>query len=430
MRHPREQASPGPMINRRAFLRRSAGAAIVLPSLSAILAACQSRTDTDGGGGGDRGGVTLARPDNPVALPTYDDNPPIEDGLAPEGGPLRIYNWNDYIWKKVLKRFEEQMGVEIEYTQFTGMSEAISKIQNQAIDFDLFFPTIEHLRTLALAKVIRPLNKSYLPNYTANAWPRLQDPWYDQGGVYSTPYLTFKDGVGFRRDMVEPAPSGDPVAAFDIFWDPKYQGQVLLLSEYREALAMALLRNGGNDVNTDDPAEIRAAGDAILELINENGGELTSPTLSDYQAIPEGTKALSFSWSGNMNYARYYLPKGTSADVLGFHFPPGGVALNDLIVVSSTAKNPVLAHMFINFMYERTNALDNFSYEGYQPPLVGVEKDEWLEAGFIPPNLETTVVEESDFETGQQIAPLAPEVDQLYQDAWASITAGAEAGNA
>jgi spermidine/putrescine transport system substrate-binding protein len=425
MRHPREQLSPGRTIDRRDFLRRSAGAAIALPSLAAILAACQSRTETDGGGGG-LTEVSLPRPNNPVALPTFDDNPPIDDGLSPEAGPLRIYNWNDYVWKKVLKRFEEEAGVEIEYTQFTGMSEAISKIQNGAIEFDLFFPTIEHLRTLALAKAIQPLNKSYLPNYTANAWPRLQDPWYDQGGVYATPYLTFKDGVGFRRDMVDPEPSGDPAAAFDIFWDPKYEGQVLLLSEYRETMAMSLLRNGASDVNTDDATEIQAAGDAILELINENGGELTSPTLSDYQALPEGTKALSFSWSGNMNYARYYLPKETPSDVMGFYYPPGSLALNDLIVVSSTATNPVLAHMFINFMYDRTNALDNFSYEGYQPPLMGVELDEWLERGVIPENLQTTIVNESDFETGQQIAPLEVAVDQLYQDAWASITAGAE----
>lgn len=424
MRHPREQLTPEPVIGRRDFLKRSAGAAVALPSLAAILAACQSRTDAGGGGGPTE--AALARPDRPVTLPTFDDNPPIEDGLSPEAGPLRIYNWNDYVWKKVLKRFEAETGVEIEYTQFTGMSEAISKIQNGAIEFDLFFPTIEHLRTLVLAKVIQPLNKSYLSNYTTNTWPRLQDPWYDQGGVYSTPYLTFKDGVGFRSDVVDPGPSGDPTAAFDVYWDPKYKGQVLLLSEYRETLAMALLHNGASDVNTDDPAEIQAAGDAILELINSNGGELTSPTLTDYQALPEGTKALSYSWSGNMNYARYYLPKGTTSDVLGFYYPPGGLALNDLIVVSSNATSPVLAHTFINFMYDRTNALDNFSYEGYQPPLVGVELGEWLERGYVPDNLQTTIVQESDFETGQQLAPLDVEVDQMYQDAWASITAGAE----
>jgi spermidine/putrescine transport system substrate-binding protein len=427
MRHPRERLTAGPTIGRRDFLKRSAGAAIALPSLASILAACQSRTDTAGDGSGGPAEVPLARPDRPVTLPTSGDNPPIEDGLSPEAGPLRIYNWNDYIWKKVLKRFEEETGVAIEYTQFTGMSEAISKIQNGAIEFDLFFPTIEHLRALVLAEVIQPLNKSYLPNYTANAWPQLQDPWYDRGGVYSTPYLTFKDGVGFRRDMVDPEPSGDPPTAFDIFWDPKYRGQVLLLSEYRETMAMALLRNGVSDINTDDPGQIKAAGDAILELINQNEGELTSPTLTDYQALPEGNKALSFSWSGNMNYARYYLPKGTTTDVLGFYYPPGGVAVNDLIVVSSQAANPVLAHMFINFLYDRTNALDNFSYEGYQPPLVGVELGEWLERGYVPDNLQTTIVEPSDFETGQQIAPLDAGVDQLYQDSWASITAGAKA---
>ena len=43
----------------------------------------------------------LAAPDRPATLPVFDDVPPIEDGLAPEPGPLRIFNWNDYIYKKV-----------------------------------------------------------------------------------------------------------------------------------------------------------------------------------------------------------------------------------------------------------------------------------------------------------------------------------------
>jgi spermidine/putrescine transport system substrate-binding protein len=421
--------SGGAAFSRRDFLRRTAGAALVLPSLSAILAACQTRTDAEdagaGAGTGDPADVPLARPDSPVALPVYDDIPPIEDGLSPEAGPLRIFSWNDWIWKRVLRRFQEETGVEIEYTQFTTMSEAMAKIQNEAIEFDLFWPNVEHLRALALAKTMQPLNKSYLPNYTANAWPLLQDPWYDQGGVYTAPYLTWKDGVGYRRDMVDPAPAGDPETAFQIFWDERYRGQVLTWADYRETIATALLRDGAG-VNTEDPTEIQAAGDALRELFNTLQAELPGATLSDYQALPEGTKALSMSWSGNMDYAQYYLPEGTTADVLGFYYPPGGVTANDVMVVSSKAKNPVLAHMFINFLFDRENAFDNFSYEGYQPPLVGVDRDEWLERGYIPPNLETTIVDEADLQSGQQVAPLPVEVDQMYQDIWASVTAGVQ----
>ena len=49
-RHPRERRTG---LSRREFLRRSIGAAVVLPSASAILAAC-SKPGSDAGGGGGR----------------------------------------------------------------------------------------------------------------------------------------------------------------------------------------------------------------------------------------------------------------------------------------------------------------------------------------------------------------------------------------
>jgi spermidine/putrescine transport system substrate-binding protein len=412
---------PPNRLGRREFLRRSAGAAIALPSLAAVLAACRQRENPSGGVGASGATAGLARPDHPVELPVTDDNPPIDDGLSPEAGPLRIFNWNSYIYKKVLKRFESEFGVDIEYTEFTGMSEAISKIQNDAVEFDLFFPEIDHLRDLVLAKKIQPLNRSYLPNMTANAWPRLLDPFYDQGGHYTAPYLTWTSGVGYRRDLVDQEPSGDFPQAYDVFWNPAYKGEVGVLDEYRDTIAMALLHAGFDDVNTTETSQIDRARDDLLDMID---AVAVNTAIPDYQALGEGTHVVRYVWSGNMNYTRYYLPKGTSPDVLGYYVPPGSVVGNDVMVVAKDAKSPVLAHAFINFLFDRQNALDNFGYEGYQPPLNGVSESEWLSAGYIPENLHTTLVTEQNFIDGRQLVELPPDADQAWQDAWARFTSG------
>ncbi len=411
-------------LGRREFLGRSVGTALAASSLSAILAACQRRSTSDSAGTGSE--VPLARPDSPVTLPLSDDNVAIADGLKAEEGPLLIYNWNDYIYKKVLKRWESETGVEIKYTQFTGMSEAISKIQNDTLEFDLFFPTVDHLRSLVLAKRIQPLNLSYVPNFQANAWPEIQDPFYDVGSQYTVPYLTWKTGMGFRRDMVDPAPSGDATEALGMLWDPRYKDLVGVLDEYRDAIATVLLRNGLTDVNTSDPAALQAAGEAMSEWVDATNAKITTSATPDYQVLAEGSRALHVSWSGNMNYARYYLPEGTSTDVLGFYYPPGGIVGNDIMVVSSKAQHPVLAHQFINFLYDRDNALDNFSYEGYQPPLTGVDRSEWLSRGYIPENLETTIVASEDFDRGQFVSELSAETDQLWQDVWTQFKVAAK----
>jgi spermidine/putrescine transport system substrate-binding protein len=418
MTHPNEP----PTHSRREFLRKAAAAGIVLPSMGAILAACRdSSTDTGGSSPSTgEGGIALAKPDEPVTLPLYDDVPAIDDGLAQEAGPLRIYNWNDYIYKKVIKQFKAEFGVEVEYTQFAGMAEAMNKVQNETIQWDLFFPTVENVAKLVAAKRVQPWNHTYMTNLP-NVWANFQDPWYDQGAQYTMPYLTWKTGIGYRTDFVDDPATYD--VPFDIFWDTKYAGKVGVLDEYRETIGMALLRNGGTDFSSTDQAEVAAAVDSLVELIDLVNVEIGP---GDYQKLAEGTNHLRYSWSGNMNYAQYYLPKGTDASVLGYYYPPDGgwEVANDVIVVNKGAESPVLAHLFVNFLMDKGVSLTNFGYEGFQPPLAGVDRQEFLDAGYIPPNLENTLVSEEDFAQGQPVLPLSPEDDQVYQDEWARFKAG------
>ena len=82
--HPRERRMP-----RRQFIRLTAYGAAAAGLAPSILAAC-------GGGDDDaaeENGVKLSRPDAPVTLPTFDDIPAIEDGLQPETGTLKVYNY-------------------------------------------------------------------------------------------------------------------------------------------------------------------------------------------------------------------------------------------------------------------------------------------------------------------------------------------------
>ncbi len=81
--------------------------------------------------------------------------------------------------------------------------------------------------------------------------------------------------------------------------------------------------------------------------------------------------------------------------------------------------------MFIDFLSDIDVGLTNFGYEGFQPPFVGVDRATFLKAGYIPPNLDNTLVAEEDFAQGQPVAPLSPADDQVWQDEWARFKAGA-----
>jgi spermidine/putrescine transport system substrate-binding protein len=413
--HPKERdrcRAPGVGIDRRSFLRYAGAAGIALPSLAATLAACdwlgtqrQGRPSPT---------VPIAAPDAPVELPLYDDVPAIDDDLEPEAGPLTIYGWNDYVYEKVLNGFSERYGVEIAYTPISEMSQAISNISSGTVEFDVFFTTIGNLGKMVAAELLQPLNHTYLPNLEKNIWPELRDPFYDQGSRYSVPYLTWKTGIGYRMDEVDdPVSLPDPL---DALWDPSYGGKIGVLDDYRETIGCALLHLGIDDVNTTDPTDIEAAREELLRLVPLD----VDVTGSGYQMLADGSSSVRLSWSGTMNYTRWYLPKGTPVSVLGYYYPPeGGWAVsNDVMVVSGDAKNPVLAHRFMDFLMDVDNALANFSYVGFQPPLDGVDDADLMKAGFIPRNLSSTIVTADDFQTGKRIVELPPEADAIWQEAW------------
>jgi spermidine/putrescine transport system substrate-binding protein len=96
-----------------------------------------------------------------------------------------------------------------------------------------------------------------------------------------------------------------------------------------------------------------------------------------------------------------------------------------MIAVLRSAKNPVLAHHFLNFMLDEKHGYDNFAqFNGYQPPFVTIDPDGLVADGVVPENLRTAVVRESDFVNGNQPLELSPEGQTLWQNAWAEFKAG------
>lgn len=426
-RHPREPRG----LDRRQFLQRSAVAALGLSGGSAFLAACGSDTSplADTAGADTQAQTTedapfqLARHDNPVTLPLFDDNPAIASGLEPESGAtLKIYNYIDYVWKRKLNQFAEQYDCEVELSTFSTMDEAVSKLRTGAVDFDVFFATVDRIGKLVAGEILQPLNRDYIPNL-GNVWPALADPFYDVGSQYTVPYTVWATGIGYRSDEVSEDIGALP-NPYDIFWDGGYTGKTFLLDDYRDAIGMALLRNGVEDVNTGDPAAIEQAKNDLIELIDLVNVKVSA---EDYSKVPEGAAWIHQSWSGSMISAPYYLPKGLDASVLGFWFPAegGGVIGSDTMTVCRSAQNPVLAHHFLNFMLDEQNAYDNFAgFVGYQPPLTSIDPDRLVADEVVPEHLASTIVRPEDFDRSQELLELAPADDALWQNAWAEFKAG------
>jgi spermidine/putrescine transport system substrate-binding protein len=440
VKHPKDRSG----ITRRQLARGAAGA-VAGVGVAAGLAACENTTTPVGAdAGGPTGaaadlvvqkptgpaGLPLPRTDNSVTWAITDENKPIKDGLGSEPGPLRIYNYADYIDPATLKRFQKEFSTKVEIATYNSADEAVAKLSSGAVDFDLIMGLSgSNIVDLIAHKLLLPLNHSYLPNLEKNVWPQLADPFYDRGSRYTVPYVVWMDGIGWRNDKVKEDVAGMDVP-WDIFWHAQaYRGKVGILDDRRDALSMPMQRDAMRkgtrpDLNTEDADTISKAESDLAEL---SGICNPKVTITDYQTLPEGKTVLHHSWSGDLlSAAFYYLPKGVKADVLSYWRPQeNGVVQNDFFGVGRTAKQPVLAHQFVNFMLDEKNAYDNFvNFTGYTPPQNGIDADALLKQGLIPKTLQEAIVRPEEFATNQELLQLSVTGQRFWDDAWSKFKAG------
>jgi spermidine/putrescine transport system substrate-binding protein len=398
---------------RRRFLKGGVGAALAALALGAgadgLLTGCSSDL-------ADTGTVPLPRQDHSVTWPVYPGNAAIKSGLAPEqDATLQVYTWEAYINQACVNSFAKKYKCKVQVTTFNTMNEALSKLRS-GLTFDVLVgATPDVLGQIVMGQLAQPLNHSYIPNIS-QAWPDYTDPFYDKGWRYTVPYTIYTTGITWRKDLVHENPYAMP-NPWAMPWQSKYRGRVAILDDYREGICLGLMKNGVFDLNTTNPAQINAAGKSLQELARLTNVHVDN---NDYTEIPSGQIWIHHAWSGDIAAAQYYMPKGVSVDVVGYWFPPDGrgPVANDTITVLKGAPNPVLAHLFLNYMLDLDNVLTNISFNGYMQPINGVTPQRLVKDQILPPSLMSTVVLPSYFKRGIMELQIPVATNALWEQAW------------
>ncbi len=147
---------------------------------------------------------------------------------------------------------------------------------------------------------------------------------------------------------------------------------------------------------------------------------------NDYTNVPAGQIWIHHSWSGDMAASWQYLPKGVPADVIGYWFPADGKGptANDTITVLNGAQNPVLAHLFLNYLQDLPNSLTNISYNGYMQPVYGVTPARLVHEGILPKALNPRLSWRRTSGTACGSFSCPSRADLAWQQAWQVVSLG------
>ena len=360
----------------------------------------------------------VASKGNPITLPMFSDNKPIASGMKPEKGPLVIYDWAYYLSPAVVKSFEQKYGVQAQVTNFSSIDEALNKIHSGAVQADVWVPDANHIVEFVQSKIIQPINHSYIPNLN-NVIPAAGDPWYDKGARYSTPNFINLFGVQWRNDLIkiDPGALSNP---WDVFWKaPKSTTIGMVNAAADDAISMAMLRNGATSLDTISTSQVADAVTALKEL--KLKWQYTA-----FQPLASGVESLSFGFNGDMEVMPHYLPKNVPLSATSFYFPANGygLILNDLWVIPKSAKNPVLAHLWMNHFLEEQSAIDNFRDEGYQTMLQGLTIEKLKAAKVAPDHAIEMAFATAEQQTNGLPSPIyKPQQLIMLEQAFAQLTA-------
>ena len=74
---------------------------------------------------------------------------------------------------------------------------------------------------------------------------------------------------------------------------------------------------------------------------------------------------------------------------------------------------------------EERHSIQNYSYEGFQPPLKQIEPDKIVSQGLVPESQKNIIITDEDFSLGVYELELAPAVNQMWQEIAQEVQGGA-----
>ncbi|MBP0981237.1 MAG: spermidine/putrescine ABC transporter substrate-binding protein [Oscillospiraceae bacterium] len=307
------------------------------------------------------GSVSALAYDNAALFSTLDTD--YYSRFKDQGISINVYNWGEYISNgeddslDVNQAFEELTGIKVNYTFYATNEELYAKLRAGGASYDVVIPSEYMIGRMANEGMLEEINKDNVPNLK-HIDESLLDMSYDPGNKYSIPYTWGTVVLIYNTSIVTP---DTDVETWNLLWNDKYKGNILMFNNPRDAYGIAL-KKIGLGLNPENQEQIDKATVALKEQ-----KPLVQAYVMDeiFDKMGAGEAAIAPYYAGdaitmmdeNPDLAAAFPREGTNIFVDGMCIPKG-------------AKQKEAAEMYINFMCEPEVGAANCEYIGYSTPNV------------------------------------------------------------
>ena len=335
---------------------------------------------------------------------------PVQAQAANETVTINVYNWGQYLsdgtddYINVIEEFEAAYpNIKVNYMTYDSNESMYTKLKTGGSLFDIIIPSDYMVEKLIAEDMLEPLDLSNIPNF-ACIDESFRDPSYDPGSVYSVPYTWGGVGVIYNTKYVDEADTG----GWELLWNEKYAGKILMFDNPRDAFAIAQLELG-YDINTEDSTLLTLSANLLREQ-----KPLVQMYVMDqvFDKMQRGEAWIAPYYAGD-----YLLMVEENPD-LAFYYPEEGFNLFvDAVCIPKGSEHKAEAETFINFLLDPEVCGQNLEYLGYSSPSSAAKE-------FMDPEVASDPIAYPDTETlarGLSFSSLSLEGTQEMNSLWLTV---------
>ncbi|HLN64414.1 MAG TPA: spermidine/putrescine ABC transporter substrate-binding protein [Symbiobacteriaceae bacterium] len=362
--------------------------ALLLVAAVGAMAGCSTKTETPPASNSNGGNVPA---------PSTQTDGVDKSKLGKE---LNLFSWAEYFPEEVLKGFETEYGVKINYDTYANNEEMASKLQAGGGQYDLAVPSTYMVESLAKQGLLQEIDQKLLPNMK-NLDPQFLNLPHDKGNKFSVPYMWGTMSVAYNSKYVTKAPE-----KWADLLDPAYKNKIVAVDDGREIFGIGLQALGYSR-NETDPKKLKEAQEWLKKLM---------PNIKAWDS--DNPKAMLISeeaWIGLVWNGEAALAMAENKDIKYMIPKDGGSIWLDNMVVPKGAKNAYTAHVFMNYiMRPEVAAKVGTGYPYGLPNLKGFE--------LLPAEIKSNVASYppkawlAKVEYAADLGEKAADVDQAYTE--------------
>ena len=255
---------------------------------------------------------------------------------AESGEKLNVLNWSSYIPDDVIRDFQKETNIKLNYNTYSSNEELLAKVTaSKPGTYDVVFPSDYMIEVMKERDLLKTMDKSKLTNL-ANLNSHFMNEYFDENNEYSVPFLLTMPIIAYDSTKIH-----ESITSYNDLLDERYKEEIVLLDDQRIIIGMGLIATG-SDFNSTNKEELERAKNWLLKL-KPNVKAYDSDSPKSFLITEEAS--IAYLWSAEAAIAMEENPN------IKVVFPNEGSAKSmDNMVILKGAKNEENAYKFIDFI--------------------------------------------------------------------------------